>query len=272
MYYFTTLISTTVIISIAILTTGVALAQTDADTTWTLSQYQSLSPQTPTPIRVITPEMRARIQARLQSQQEKNTHHSLQVAYAWWDEHWEDIPMFAMDHIDTMAVQQAWLSWINEERANYGVAPLTLDIQLMATSIEWANHIATNKQFSNTHSRPGQTTFYDGWLILQRAKSLWLIDDSISVIAESTIRWSANFTSTETLIASIKGRTWWPSGWLGFLLGEKRYARWSRARVHYDMLMNPNYTKVGFGFANAGTHPSYPSRWSQYMGVIHFSH
>lgn len=80
--------------------------------------------------------------------------------------------MFAMDHIDTMAVQQAWLSWINEERANYDIAPLALDTQLMASSIEWVNYLANNKQFTNMHKRPGQKVYYDSNLILQRARSL----------------------------------------------------------------------------------------------------
>lgn len=168
-------------------------------------------------------------------------------------------------NIDSKQVQESRLSWVNHERSTRWIAPLELDNNLVASSTERANYLASKKKFTNMHKRPGQTAYYSTDTIVNRAKSLGIIDDSINVIAESTLWGSANFSSTESFINSTRGKLGWPSGFLGFLIWEKKYNG-----VHYRMMMSKEFTKVWFWFANAGKHPKYSSRGNQYIGIMHF--
>lgn len=175
---------------------------------------------------------------------------------------------YNLPNVDESQVQEAWLWWINAERATKWLDPLTLDHNLNNSSTEWSNYLADNKQFSNMHKRPWQKVYYSTETIMGRAQSLYLIDDSINLIAESVLWWSYSCQQddcTQSFINRSKWKTWWPSGFLGFLMGEKRYNG-----VHYRMMMSPVYTKVWFGFTSAGKHPKYPSRWNQYIAVIHY--
>lgn len=177
----------------------------------------------------------------------------------------DSYPSFNLKNIDTKKVEETRLWWVNYERSTKGLDPLELDTNLIKSSTERAQFLANNKQFSNMHKRPGQKEYYSTDTIMSRAQRLGLIDDSINTIGESILWGSANFSSTDTLLTSTKGKSGGPSWFLGFLMGEKK-----KNGVHYRMMMTASYTKVGFGFANAGKYPKAPSRWNQYIEVIHF--
>lgn len=163
--------------------------------------------------------------------------------------------------VDAQQVQEAWLSWINHERSTKGLQPLQLEKTLTTTSIEWASHLAKINKFTKMHQRPGQACTnarcYD--------VADWFAQRGVSTAAETVLFGGYSCTSndcTQDFITTTKGRTGGPSGFLGFLMGEKRYNG-----VHYRMMMNPKYTSVGIGFAQA-RHPRFGGA---YIGVLHFN-
>lgn len=165
-------------------------------------------------------------------------------------------------NVDTAKVQEAWLGWINYERSTRGLQALELDLTLNNTSTEWATHLGDIKKFTRMHQRPGQVCknyrCYD--------LNDWFAKRGVTEPAGESVMfggYSCKATDCTTdLIETTRGRTGGPSWFLGFLLGEKRYNG-----VHYRMMMNPSYTKVGVGFAKT-THSGFGGA---YIGVLHFS-
>lgn len=111
------------------------------------------------------------------------------------------------------------------------------------------------------HQRPGQSCknyrCYD--------VNPWFAERGVTQGAESVLYGGYSCKAddcTQDLIETTRGRSGGPSGFLGFLLGEKSYNG-----VHYRMMMNSSYTKVGIGFAKT-THRGFGGA---YIGVIHYS-
>ena len=164
-------------------------------------------------------------------------------------------------NVNPAQVQEAWLGWINYERSTRGIKPLELDLTLNNTSTERSTHLWNNKKFSRMHQRPGQACknyrCYD--------VNSWFAQRGVEQAAESVLfGWYSCKTEdcTQDLIETTRGRLGWPSWFLWFLLGEKRYNG-----VHYRMMMSPEYTKVGIGFAKT----NHSGFGSAYIGVLHYS-
>lgn len=164
-------------------------------------------------------------------------------------------------NVDASQIQEAWLGWINYERSTRGISPLELDLTLNTTSTERSTHLADIRKFTRMHQRPQQACknyrCYD--------VNPWFAERGVSQGAESVIYGGYSCKAedcTQDLIETTRWRIGWPSGFLGFLLGEKSYNG-----VHYRMMMNPSYTKVGVGFAKT----NHPWFGSAYIGVLHYS-
>ncbi len=165
-------------------------------------------------------------------------------------------------NVDTKKVQETWLGWINYERSTKGLKPLTIDLTLNNTSTEWATYLGDAKKFTRMHQRPGQSCANARCYDLDE----WFSTRGVSPAAGESIMFGGYACKaqdcTEDFIETTRGRIGGPSGFLGFLLGEKRYNG-----VHYKMMMDPNITKVGVGFAKT-THSWFGGA---YIGVLHFS-
>lgn len=165
-------------------------------------------------------------------------------------------------NVDTAKVQEAWLGWINYERWTKGLDPLELDLTLNNTSTERATYLANARKFKNMHQRPGQSCKNARCYDLDE----WFTARGVSPSAGESVMFGGYSCKAEDcttdLIETTRGRLGGPSGFLGFLLGEKRYNG-----VHYRMMMNPNTTKVGVGFAKT----SHPGFGGAYIGVLHFN-
>lgn len=164
-------------------------------------------------------------------------------------------------NVNTQKIQEERLGWINYERSTKGLQPLVLDETLNTTAIEWANYLGESRKFSRMHQRPGQSCT-NAWCYDVTNRFL---ERGVSNGAESIMYGGYKCTiddCTEQFIETTRGRIGGPSGFLGFLLGEKSYNG-----VHYRMMMNPNYTKLGVWFSKT-THSGFGGA---YMGVLHYS-
>ena len=165
-------------------------------------------------------------------------------------------------NVDTAKVQQAWLGWINYERWTRGLKALELDLTLNNTSTERATYLGKARKFSNMHQRPGQACKnYRCYDLNERFAARWVTSSAGESVMFGGYSCKAEDCTTD-LIETTRGRLGGPSGFLWFLLGEKRYNG-----VHYKMMMTPSYTKVGVGFAKT-THGGFGSA---YVGVLHYS-
>lgn len=164
--------------------------------------------------------------------------------------------------VDAYEVQRAWLEWINTERATKKLAPLTLSTGLTVTSSERAEYLAIEQKFTRMHQRPGQQCKNYWCYDLDE----WFQDRGITTnVGESVLfggfRTKETDNQTQKLIAASQGKTGGPSGFLGFLMGEK-----ARNGVHYKMMMSSSYSTIGIGFAKA----HHPSFGGAYITVLHF--
>lgn len=175
---------------------------------------------------------------------------------------------YNIPNINSQKVQESRLSWVNYERSTRWLDPLTIDYTLTATSSERAEYLADNNKFKRMHQRPWQSCenywCYDTDSINQRALKLDIPGAEWNLIQwESTMfGWYSckSDDCTDKFISSTKWKSGGPSGFLGFLMWEKK-----RNGVHYKMMMSKEYTKVWFWFALTRS-----SFWGTYIGVIHF--
>ncbi len=149
----------------------------------------------------------------------------------------EDIP----GNIDIQRVRETWLGWNNEVRDLAGLHAYEYNDQLGRTAAIWSDY---SKDRGNiTHSRPGQTVYYDYWLMTSWFKDLGL---TFKVVGGSgfveNIGWdyySCNEEDcTDELITAIRGT-------FNFFMGEKGHAY----APHYDSIMSSSYQMLGVGVA-----------------------
>lgn len=173
----------------------------------------------------------------------------------------QDSLKYNIPNVDKDKVEKTWLDRINTERKTKNLEPLSIDNSLVKTSILRAEDLGSKNKFTNMHQRPGCNSRRCTDII-----NKWFQDNGVSTIAnESVLRGSYSCIKgdcTDIFITKTQWRDGWPSGFLWFLMGEKK---WNG--VHYKMMTSSTYTKVGFGFALW----QHPTRWQQYILVIHFS-
>jgi uncharacterized protein YkwD len=149
----------------------------------------------------------------------------------------EDIP----DNIDIERVRETWLGWTNEVRAAEGLHTYSYNNQLERTAAIWSAY--SKDHGTITHSRPGQTSYYDYWIMKDWFEDLGLTFKQIgrSGFVEN-IGW--NYYScneddcTDEIISAI-------SNTFDFFMSEKGRAY----APHYNSIVNPNYQELGVGLA-----------------------
>ncbi len=148
----------------------------------------------------------------------------------------EDLP----SNIDMDKVRQTWLDWYNEERTALGLHSYVLDDQLNRTATEWSK-ISRDRGYMD-HKRPGQTDYYDFYMILDWFENLG-VEFENSMFSEN-IAWemyycdaSEDDCTQEMIDASEKA--------FNFFMSEKG----GTYTAHYDSIISPNYNIVGLGIA-----------------------
>ena len=138
-------------------------------------------------------------------------------------------------------VRTTWLQWYNDARNDQGLAPYVYDVQLDRTAATWSEY--SKDKGSITHKRPGQTAYYDYWLIKDWFKNLGL--EFANVNGETyteNIGWGyyncSGSDCTDQLLDSIRTT-------FDFFMGEKNQSY----RPHYESIMNAGFKKIGLGIA-----------------------
>ena len=145
-------------------------------------------------------------------------------------------------NVDMVRVEQAWLGWVNGLRSEKGLAPYSTHHMLGKTAQEWAEF--SRDRGYTTHGRPGDgcigATNYGCYNF--GAIDKWFAERGVNAIVLNRSKHTENlgfgaFRCTQAAIDSIR-KTY------NFFLSEKAYNG-----VHYRTMINPNFKKMGLGFA-----------------------
>ncbi len=164
----------------------------------------------------------------------------------------EDLPY----NIDMDRVRATWLEWYNQERRLLGLKEFTYNPQLNRTATIWSE-ISEDRGYID-HKRPGQTAYYDFWLILDWFEDLGLEFQKVGgSYAVENINWGVYSCDaedcTDQFISAIK------SGY-NFFMSEKGQAY----SPHYDSIVNPSYDEIGLGVA-------IDERTGKYYLTVHYA-
>ena len=150
-------------------------------------------------------------------------------------------------NVDMVRVEQAWLGWVNGLRSEKGLAPYSTHHMLGKTAQEWAEF--SRDRGYTTHGRPGDgcigATNYGCYNF--GAIDKWFAERGVNAIVLNRSKHTENLgfgafrcthgDCTQAAIDSIR-KTY------NFFLSEKAYNG-----VHYRTMINPNFKKMGLGFA-----------------------
>ncbi|MDO4874105.1 MAG: CAP domain-containing protein [Candidatus Gracilibacteria bacterium] len=150
-------------------------------------------------------------------------------------------------NVDMARVEQAWLGWVNGLRSEKGLAPYSTHHMLGKTAQEWAEF--SRDRGYTTHGRPGDgcigATNYGCYNF--GAIDKWFTERGVNAIVLNRSKHTENLgfgafrcshgDCTQAAIDSIR-KTY------NFFLSEKAYNG-----VHYRTMVNPNFQKMGLGFA-----------------------
>jgi uncharacterized protein YkwD len=145
------------------------------------------------------------------------------------------------DSINGQAVRDAWLTWINKARADAGLDPYVLNIQLSRTATNWSN-VARARGYID-HKRVGQSAYYDYGKIMAWFKGLGLTFQQVGRSgATENITWNIysckeSDCTDELIKASREG--------FDYFMSEKGKAY----SAHYDSIMSPSFDIIGVGIA-----------------------
>lgn len=149
----------------------------------------------------------------------------------------EEIP----DNIDMERVRATWLSWINTERAKYGLDPYVYNNQLNRTAYLWSEY-AKERGYID-HKRPGQSAYYDYNIITK-----WFADKGLTFKNVNRVTYSENIgwgviscnksDCTDEMIDSVRLT-------FDFYMAEKGKAY----QPHYSSMVNKYFTEIGMGLA-----------------------
>lgn len=145
-----------------------------------------------------------------------------------------------MENIDMRLVRETWLGWYNDARAQNGLAAYHYNNELNRTAYIWSG--VANSRDEITHTREGQTVYYDYNLIKQWFADLGVKFGSISGYTfVENIGWGPYRCSsgdcTQDLIENIRST-------FDFFMSEKDRSY----KPHYDSIMGP-YTVIGLGIS-----------------------
>ena len=150
-------------------------------------------------------------------------------------------------NVDMARVEQVWLGWVNGLRSEKGLAPYSTHHMLGKTAQEWAEF--SRDRGYTTHGRPGDgcigATNYGCYNF--GAIDKWFTERGVNAIVLNRSKHTENLgfgafrcshgDCTQAAIDSIR-KTY------NFFLSEKAYNG-----VHYRTMVNPNFQKMGLGFA-----------------------
>lgn len=148
----------------------------------------------------------------------------------------EDLP----SNINMDSVRQTWLDWYNEERAALGLHDYALDDQLNMTATAWSK-VSRDRGYID-HKRPGQTSYYDFYMILDWFKDLGVeFENSMfseNIAGEMYYCDAGEVDCTQEMTDAVeKG--------FNFFMSEKG----GSYTAHYDSIISPNYNIIGLGVA-----------------------
>lgn len=150
-------------------------------------------------------------------------------------------------NIDMARVEAAWLGWVNDLRAENGLAPYQANPKLSATAQEWAEF--SRDRGYTTHGRPGDGCVGEKNYVCYNYKVIdqWFKDRGVfatninrSTHTENVGYGSFKCTDGECTDEAIKAirKTF------DFFHREKSYNG-----VHYRTMVNKNFTEMGLGVA-----------------------
>lgn len=145
------------------------------------------------------------------------------------------------DNIDINQVRQTWLDWTNQARAGAGLEPYTLNRQLDRTALVWSQ-VSKDRGYMD-HKRPGQSAYYDYWMITDWFANLGLTFQNVNRATHTENIGYGYFNCAETeadctdaMINSIRST-------FNFFMSERGHAY----APHYDSIMKPEFKEIGVG-------------------------
>jgi len=148
-------------------------------------------------------------------------------------------------NIDIDQVRSTWFSWVNEARNAAGRNSYSSSRTLDATAQTWADYSADVGVMS--HSRPGQTAYYDYKLITQ-----WFADLGVTFKNKGGWTYSENIgrsymtcdksDCTQELIEGTR-----------LIFDAYMKEKGTSYTAHYDSVMSPNFTVMGIAWTIKGT-------------------
>lgn len=141
--------------------------------------------------------------------------------------------------VDMQEVQRVWLSWINDVRAQEGLAPYEIDRQLIRTAWIWSDRARDLGTLN--HKRDGQTSYYDYKMVGNWFSSLGLDFKTVNGSAYTeNIGWGyfrcKKDDCTGDIINAIRST-------FDFFMSEKGKTN----APHYKSIVNPSFTSIGMG-------------------------
>lgn len=141
--------------------------------------------------------------------------------------------------VDDEEVVRQWFSWVNAERKANGLAPYSYDKQLSHTAALWSQHARDTGTI--THTRPGQTSYYDYNLMKK-----WFLGFDLAFANEAGSTFTENIgwgmyrcsagDCTQKMIDSVRTT-------FDMYMREKGKPN----RPHYNSIVNSEFTSMGFG-------------------------
>lgn len=157
------------------------------------------------------------------------------------------------DNIDMDRVRSTWLSWYNTARGDMGLPAYYYNEQLDRTAFIWSDYSRSRGYID--HKRPGQTAYYDYYMIED-----WFENLGLSFENNSQVTFTENIgrgpyscdaeDCTDELLASIKYT-------FDYYMNEVN----SSYRPHYNSIMNSYFKEIGLGIAINS---------SQYYLTVHY--
>lgn len=147
--------------------------------------------------------------------------------------------------VDMQEVQRVWLGWINDARAQEGLAPYGIDKQLIRTAWLWSDRARDLGTIN--HKRDGQAAYYDYKMVGNWFSSLGLDFKNIkgSTYTEN-IGWGMyrckKDDCTGDMINAIRST-------FDFFMSEKGKAY----APHYNSIVNSSFANIGMGLTIDGS-------------------
>ncbi len=143
--------------------------------------------------------------------------------------------------VDLEEVRRVWLQWTNAVRAEQGAPALMEDRQLVRSATLWAVHGRDAGAIS--HTRPGQTSYYDYARMVQWFQGLGLTFRNVERITfTESIGWGTvrcqTGDCTERFLEAIRST-------FDFYVAERD----KQSRAHWNSLIQPRFEREGLGIA-----------------------